>query len=99
MDKNTTIAFILIGAILVIWLFMNTPEQKRETNDNKDTTTVVEKKTEDSLKIKKEGKKPEIVIPEKKEENEYGIFSNSVVDTGRTITIATDLAIYELSTR
>jgi len=99
MDKNTTIAFILIGAILVIWLFMNTPEQKREPNDNKDTTTVVEKKTEDPLKIKKEEKKAEIVIPEKKEENEYGIFSNSVVDSGRIITIATDLAIYELSTR
>jgi YidC/Oxa1 family membrane protein insertase len=99
MDKNTTIAFILIGAILVIWLFMNTPEQKKGSKTNKDTTTVVEKKTEDSLKIKKDEKKPKIVTTEKQEENTYGIFSNSVVDSGRIITIETDLAVYELSTR
>ena len=99
MDKNTTIAFILIGAILVIWLFMNTPEQKKEPNSSKDTTTVVEKKTEDTLKIKKEVKKPETVATEKEEENKFGIFSNSVIDTGRIITIETNLAIYELSTK
>jgi YidC/Oxa1 family membrane protein insertase len=99
MDKNTTIAFILIGAILVLWLFLNAPEQKREPKNNKDTTLVVEKKTVDSLKIKEEIKKPKIVTEEKKEENEYGIFSKSVIDSGRIITIETDLAIYELSTR
>lgn len=99
MDKNTTIAFVLIGIILVIWLFMNTPEQKKEPKNNQDTTTVVEKKAEDSLKIKKEVKKPEIVTTEKKEENEFGIFSNSVIDSGRIITIETDLAIYEMSTK
>lgn len=99
MDRNTTIAFVLIGAILVIWLFMNTPEKKEESRGTQDTTTVVKKKTEDSLRIIKKEKKPEIIPTEKQDKNTLGIFSNSAVDSGRIITIETDFAIYEMSTK
>jgi YidC/Oxa1 family membrane protein insertase len=45
MDKNTTAAFILIGAILVVWLFMNTPNQKQQAANAADTTQVVSNDT------------------------------------------------------
>ena len=99
MDRNTTIAFVLIGAILIIWLFMNTPEEKEAPKSTQDSTTIVERKKEDSLKIIKEEKKPAIIPTEKRDENTLGIFSNSATDSGRIITIETDFAIYEMSTR
>ncbi len=42
MDKNTTIAFIIIGAILVLWLFLNTPKTPPPQKNGKsaDTTLV-----------------------------------------------------------
>ena len=51
MDRNTTIAFVLIGAILIIWLFMNTPEQKETPKSRQDSTTVIKDKKEESVKI------------------------------------------------
>lgn len=99
MDRNTTIAFVLIGAILIIWLFMNTPEKKEESGSTQDTTKVVEKETEDSLRIIKEEKIPEIVPKEKHDEKTLGTFSSSAADSGRIITVETDFAIYEMSTR
>ena len=98
MDRNTTIAFILIGAILVVWLFINTPEQKEQTRKEQDTKTTLEKKAEEF---------PEIVLEEKTAsdpktgqnvEDTQGIFSIAETDSGRIVTIETDLAIYELST-
>lgn len=93
MDKNTTIAFVLIGAILIIWLYLNTPEQERQTPIEKDSTTVVEKKPEQPEKDLQRQ------LDANQEEPSLGIFSSAVTDTGRIITIETDLAIYEISTR
>jgi len=98
MDRNTTIAFVLIGAILVIWLYMNTPEQKEGAPDNRDTTSIVEKKQEDSIKFFDEEKGPKETTSVEKDENTYDTFTNTNSDSGRIITIETDLAIYELST-
>ncbi|MEJ2103027.1 MAG: membrane protein insertase YidC [Ignavibacteriaceae bacterium] len=99
MDRNTTIAFILIGAILVLWLYLNTPEQKKETAKPQDTTQALEHRKQDSLNVIKEEKKQEKIEKEKPTEASLGIFSEDVADTGRIITIETDLAIYELSTK
>lgn len=58
MDKQTTIAFILIGAILVLWLYISSPDPKQQqpkeknktaqTNDSVDTISkdsILESKT------------------------------------------------------
>ncbi len=45
MDKNTTIAFVLIGIILVVWLYVNAPEPKPVTAGNGNDTTLVVKDT------------------------------------------------------
>lgn len=99
MDKNTTIAFILIGAILVVWLFMNTPEQTEQKESTKDTTTVVEKQPDTQTKIEEEEKKLTSSVSEPKEETNLGMFSSQEMEAGRIITIETDLAIYEMSTK
>ena len=99
MDRNTTIAFVLIGAILVFWLFINSPERKEQTKKEQDTTTVVEKKDEDLPKTVVEEKKITANDTDQKEESTQGIFSGAETDSGRIITIETDLAIYELSTK
>ncbi len=99
MDRNTTIAFILIGAILVVWLFINTPEQTEKPKKEQDTTTVIEKKAEEPPKVIVEEKKIAASDTEQKEETQIGMFSKARTDSGRIITIETDLAIYELSTK
>lgn len=38
MDKQTTIAFVLIGAILIIWLYMNSPEPQPQQIQKPDST-------------------------------------------------------------
>ena len=47
MDKQTTIAFVLIGAILVFWLYLSSPKQPEQTGKS-DTTSI----TYDTNKIK-----------------------------------------------
>ena len=98
MDRNTTIAFILIGAILVVWLFINTPEQTEQTRKEQDTTTVLEKKAEELPEIVLEEKTASDLKTGQNVEGTQGIFSIAETDSGRIITIETDLAIYELST-
>jgi len=98
LDRNTTIAFILIGAILVVWLFINTPERTEQTRKEQDTTTALEKKAEELPEIVPEEKPAEELKTEQKIEGTQGIFSIAETDSGRIITIETDLAIYELST-
>jgi len=99
LDKNTIIAFVLIGAILVVWLFMNTPEPTEQKKIPQDTTTVVEKQPEIQNKIIEEEKKLTSSIPDETGETNLGMFSNQEADTGRIVTIETDLAIYEMSTK
>ena len=99
MDRNTIIAFILIGAILVVWLFINTPEKTQQKIIDQDTTTVNDQKTKDTPAQIVEDKKTAPIDTTIKEKPSLGIFSSASTDPGRIITIETDLAIYELSTK
>lgn len=99
MDRNTIIAFVLIGAILVVWLFINTPERTEQPKINQDTTAVVEQKTEELPKTVVEEKRTLAPDGQQTEESALGMFSKAAIDSGRIISIETDLAIYELSTK
>ena len=99
MDRNTIIAFVLIGAILVVWLFINTPERTEQQQKDQDTTVVLEKKTEDLPKTVAEEKRISPPDSQQTDESSLGMFSKAATDSGRVITIETDLAIYELSTK
>lgn len=98
MDRNTTIAFILIGAILVVWLYINTPERTESPQKGQDTTITEEGKF-DNLRETQEGKLEKPRQEEKITTSQDGIFSTAITDSGRIITVETDLAIYEFSTR
>lgn len=97
MDRNTTIAFILIGAILVVWLYINTPERTESPQKGEDTTITEEGKV-DSLRETQEGKVEKPWQEEKITTSQDGLFSTAITDSGRIITVETDLAIYEFST-
>jgi len=81
-----------------VWLFINTPERTEETRKEQDTTTALEKKADELPEIVLEEKTAKDLKTEQKVEGTQGIFSIAETDSGRIITIETDLAIYELST-
>ncbi len=93
MDKQTTIAFILIGAILVLWLYISAPDPKQQskqvnqTTQSKDTSTTGSK---DSIVDKQ-------IFPEEiKTENTEVKYSN---EPEETLVIETQLARFELSNK
>ncbi|HEX2869020.1 MAG TPA: membrane protein insertase YidC [Ignavibacteriales bacterium] len=43
MDKQTTIAFVLIGAILIVWLYFSSPTQQNQPAKKPADTTLVQK--------------------------------------------------------
>ncbi len=95
MDKQTTLAFVLIGLILIVWLYFNSPQPPQEVNNPKDTT-LVKKDT-----VKKETKDKSITkeVAENKDTlNAKGPFAESK-DNGRIITIETDLVKLMLNTK
>jgi len=99
MDRNTIIAFILIGAILISWLFINTPKETQKPRNDKDSSYVQKEGPTDSLK-KTETKEDKLVQDKKgKEEEIYKSFLPTSTDSGRIVTVETNLAIYELSTQ
>ncbi|MDO8549636.1 MAG: membrane protein insertase YidC [Ignavibacteria bacterium] len=95
MDRQTLLAFIIIGAILVIWLYLNspTPPPNQETQQ-KDTTEVLRDTTKKLIEQQKE-----IDLTEtKKDTQSLGKYFDYIDEEERIITIETDVAIIELST-
>jgi YidC/Oxa1 family membrane protein insertase len=93
MDKQTTLAFVFIGIILVVWLYMNAPEPQPQQPSQTDTTLV---ESRDTVEIKREAVQPETKTPTP---------ILNVPDTltvkveERIITVETDLVRMEFSTR
>ncbi len=102
MDKNTTIAFVLIGAVLVVWLFLNAPEPTEQQGSEKDSiglvrdTSITPDETVPTTNIPGENLETTDVKHRKTEiENILTDTSN----TGNIITVENDVAIIELSTK
>ncbi|MCK5086933.1 MAG: membrane protein insertase YidC, partial [Melioribacteraceae bacterium] len=97
MDKQTIGAFILIGVILVVWLYINAPEQQPQTPQTNDSTLV--EKSIDS--VKDEFKKPAETLAGKKTERKIqtpDAFSTEQKEE-KIITIETDLVKLELTSK
>lgn len=95
MDKQSTIAFILIGVILVFWLYLNSPEPSAVPPHTQDSTIVKE-----NSPIEKRHK--ETTFAENKSELITETISevNEVQSTPeKIITIETDLALIELTNK
>ena len=92
MDKNTTIAFILIGGILVLWLYLNTPDPVPQEKKPKDSVTVVQ----DSIKAAPKEKQKELSVDTAAADS-GGMFNQSGKE--QLIVIDNDLTRMEVSTR
>lgn len=101
MDKQTTLAFILIGAILVVWLYFNTPDPKPpQSKDPKDTTIVlsdsqeVERKTKELITRNESNPTDSL-----KNKNVFGKFFTAKNKQESLITVETDLVMIEFSSK
>lgn len=90
MDKQSTLAFILIGLILVVWLYFNSPQPVPPTQQQTDTTVVYK----DTVVQKQEVQKP--IQPEAVQETTP--FGN-IAQEEKVVTIETDLAKIELTSK
>jgi YidC/Oxa1 family membrane protein insertase len=102
MDKQTVLAFILIGALLILWMYLNAPEPQKQLPQNHTDSTL----TADTLGKKK----PAVEKPQthneitKKEEDAsrdslgYGKFFTMPPKPERIVTLENDLVKMEFST-
>ena len=98
MDRQTVIAFVLIGAILIIWLLLNSPKPPVTPPANQiDTTQIAKVDTVPKPEPKKQIK--EIPKPEVKDTTlTLGKYFQKSNEKERIITISNDLVTLELST-
>lgn len=85
MDKNTSLAFVLIGIVLIVWLYFFAPKPPEPTVKDEPKKETVEKPTE----LKRESTKEEVIktkTPDVKVEKDEIVY-----------TIETDDAIIELT--
>ena len=95
MDKQTTLAFVLIGIVLVVWLYLTAPEPGIEKTRQTDSTTVVIDSSDISTR-----KAPITIEPETKED--YPAITTEISPTAKEeeiITVENDVVIIELSTK
>ena len=97
MDKQTTIAFVFIGAILILWLYFNTPEPPKQVNKGQDTTQVAEEKEiKEKPPVEKEQVKttPPVAI---EDTSSFGKIFRKTTSAEKIITIENDLLKLEMN--
>ena len=103
MDKKTTIAFVLIGVILMIWLYMNSPAPVKQTKNTADTTVVAKDtlalKTKVPAKVQKKTKIHEKKSLAESDSAAFGKYFSFPAEKPKFITIENDLVRIELSSK
>jgi len=102
MDRNTIIAFVLISAILIVWLFLNSPQPQPPATRATDSTIVVEDVTKEQLKEKTRTASADTKLEDKRlvtDSANLSVFFQAPRGEEKIITIENDLVKMELSTR
>ncbi len=96
MEKQTTIAFILIGIILVVWLYINAPEPQQPLPNSQDSTLV-----SDTSRQSIEPVAPvQTTLEELQKQNEKKSEEEPVSNVPeQIITVETDLVMIELTSK
>lgn len=90
MDKKTTLAFVLIGIILVVWLYFNSPTPEPVTNKKADTTAIAK-----DTAVKQE--KPSAAKIETVKDT--ASFFGNIEKKEQVVTVETDLVKLELTSK
>jgi YidC/Oxa1 family membrane protein insertase len=88
MDRNTSLAFILIGLVLVVWLYFNSPTPQPQKKKSQITLQQKDTVKETQPVVAKEEKKTEEVSP-------FG----ASVEQEKIVTIETELSRIELTNK
>ena len=99
MDRNTIIAFVLISAILIVWLFVNSPEPPAPTKTAIDTTAVSTDLVKEKPKERTKSTTTPVAIGQASDSLSFGIFFTAPKGQEEIITMENDLVKMELSTR
>jgi YidC/Oxa1 family membrane protein insertase len=96
MDRQTVLAFVLIGLILIIWLSLNSPRPTQNQPERVRDTTLINRKPIQKPTIVK----PEEKIPEEKEieVSNLGRYFSLSEEKEKIITIENELVVVEIST-
>ncbi len=106
MDKQSTLAFVMMGIVLVVWLYFNSPEPQPQVANQSDTTLVKESATQKQIT------EDETLSSNKTDKNKTTSDINENLDTHandgmfastdleeKIITIETDLVKLELTSK
>lgn len=103
MDKQTTMAFILMGIILVVWLYFNSPEPQPQLPNTADTTAINQSTEPAKDTITETGMVDQAVTADEPQSQEVADQSNNVFaktdKEGQIITIETDLTKLEMTSK
>lgn len=99
MDRNTIIAFVLISAILIVWLFVNSPEPPAPTKTIIDTTVVSTDLEKEKLQERTKPATTPKVTEQASDSLNFGNFFTASKGQEEIITLENDLVKMELSTR
>ena len=105
MDRNTTIAFILIGAILVLWFYFNTPSPEDIQKGKPADTTAVKIDSSSIIKEKKEAAVDTVNLQKNKpvtvesDSLRYGKYFAASSEKEKIITIENKYVLIEFSTK
>lgn len=93
MDRNTALAFVLIGLVLMIWLWTSSPDPNQQPPKKQDTT-----ERDDSLQIEKKQQEPAAKEPIHIQVDTLGqYFSKVQAGKGQIVSIENDLFVAELT--
>lgn len=97
MDKQSTLAFVLMGLVLVVWLYLNSPEPQPQNISKTDSTLV---KEENKPEATKAIEKPpeEVVAPNSNKSSQNELFSTTD-KKAEIITIENDLVKLEMTSK
>jgi YidC/Oxa1 family membrane protein insertase len=102
MDRNTILAFVLISAILIVWLFLNSPQPPAPTSKGADSTLGSQDITKEKLQETKQKTGLNTNLSDLKQSYDslkFGLFFTAPHGEEKIITVENDLVKMELSTR
>ena len=106
MDKQSTLAFVMMGLVLVVWLYFNSPEPQPQVANQSDTTLVTKRTTQEPItddettSLNKTDKNLATSINENSADptTDDGMFASTDLEEN-IITIETDLVKLELTSK